>query len=28
VHGPMVGFSSVTGDGREELWARIRGAVL
>jgi GTP-binding protein len=26
--GPAVGFSAVTGDGREELWARIRAAVL
>jgi GTP-binding protein len=28
VRGPMVGFSAVTGDGREELWTRIRAAVL
>jgi GTP-binding protein len=28
VRGPMVGFSGVTGDGGEELWGRIRTAVL
>ena len=26
--GAVVGFSAVTGDGREELWARIRAAIL
>jgi GTP-binding protein len=26
--GRVIGFSAVTGEGREELWARIRGAVL
>jgi hypothetical protein len=25
---PVVGFSSTTGEGREQLWARIRRAVL
>ena len=28
VGGKVIGFSAVTGEGREELWARIRGAVL
>lgn len=28
VRGPILGFSAVTGAGREELWARIRAAVL
>ncbi|HLK39386.1 MAG TPA: ribosome biogenesis GTP-binding protein YihA/YsxC [Polyangiaceae bacterium] len=28
VHGPVVGFSAVTGEGREELWGGIREAVL
>jgi hypothetical protein len=28
VAGGVVGFSSVTGDGREALWGRIRHAVL
>jgi GTP-binding protein len=28
VRGPMIGFSAVTGDGAEELWGRIRAAVL
>jgi GTP-binding protein len=28
VGGKVIGFSSVTGEGREELWARIRGSVL
>jgi GTP-binding protein len=28
VGGRVIGFSAVTGDGREELWGRIRGAVL
>jgi GTP-binding protein len=28
VGGKVIGFSAVTGEGREELWARIRAAVL
>jgi len=28
VGGPVIGFSAVTAEGREELWSRIRGAVL
>lgn len=28
ISGRAIGFSAVTGDGREELWARIRAAVL
>jgi GTP-binding protein len=28
VGGTLIGFSAVTGEGREELWAKIRGAVL
>jgi len=28
VPGKVIGFSAVTGEGREELWARIREAVL